>query len=419
MPQVLTSESERLALHGGAPALQVQPAPRERWGDLELRQLASAIEQPSLFYWNGPQTKLLVERFREHYPLEHVMPCSSGTAALHIAVAAAGVGPGDEVIVPPITDMGTVIGVLYQQGVPVFADLDPRTYHLDPQSVREKITPKTKAIIAVQLTGNPCDMDALKALADEHDLVLIEDCAQAWGAMYRGTPVGTIGHIGCWSLNDFKHIGCGDGGIVASSDERFGPLLQKFGDKAYDRSGGARMPDVLAPNYRISELQSAVAAAQMTRMEDFTAKRAEVGRVLNECLADVPGVLPPRVNAADHWTCWFYMLRVEEEVLGCDSKTFAEALAAEGVPCGAGYLTAPLYQYPLFANENFFAGRWPVKELGLTQMDYNDVCCPETEAILASCVTIATHEGHSVDWAKAAGDAVRKVANYFASENSS
>jgi dTDP-4-amino-4,6-dideoxygalactose transaminase len=416
MPQVLTSESERLALHGGAPAVQDASPARERWGDLELQQLAEAIEQPSLFYWNGPQTKLLVERFREHYPLEHVMPCSSGTAALHIAVAAAGVGPGDEVIVPPITDMGTVIGVLYQQGVPVFADLDPRTYNLDPQSVKEKITPKTKAIIAVHLTGNPCALRELKALADEHDLVLIEDCAQAWGARYRGTPIGTIGHIGCWSLNDFKHIGCGDGGIVASSDERFGPLLQKFGDKAYDRNGGARMPDVLAPNYRISELQSAVAAAQMTRMDEFTAKRAEAGRILNECLADVPGVLPPRVDAADRWTCWFYMLRVEEAVLGCDSNKFVEALSAEGVPCGAGYLAAPLYRYPIFLNENFFAGRWPVKELGLTQMDYNSVCCPETEAILTSCVTIATHEGRDADWARAVGAAVRKVANYFASE---
>src|SRR5690606_4342062 len=123
----------------------------------------------------GAQTKLLKERFQEHYPLDYLMPCSSGTAALHIAVQAAGVGLGDEVITSPITDMGSVIGILYQQGVPVFADLEPHTYNLDVEDVRRKITPRTKAIIAVHLTGNPCDLDALKALCDEHDLVLIED----------------------------------------------------------------------------------------------------------------------------------------------------------------------------------------------------------------------------------------------------
>src|SRR5262249_22757657 len=152
-------------------------------------------------------------------PLQHVMPCSSGTAALHIAVAAAGIGPGDEVITSPITDIGTVIGVLYQQAVPVFADLERDTYNLDPADVKRKITPKTKAIIAVHLTGNPCAMDALKALALEHGLILIDDCAQAWGARYRGQPIGTQGHIACFSLQNAKQITCGDGGIVASSDE--------------------------------------------------------------------------------------------------------------------------------------------------------------------------------------------------------
>jgi dTDP-4-amino-4,6-dideoxygalactose transaminase len=416
MSQVLTEENVKLAIHGGTPAVQVEVPARQRWGAQELQQLAEAIEQPSLFYWNGPQTKLLTERFRQHYPLEYVMACSSGTAALHIAVAAAGVGPGDEVITSPITDMGTVIGILYQQGVPVFADLDPRSYNLDPQSVREKITPRTKAIIAVHLAGNPCALQELKAIADEHDLVLIEDCAQAWGARYQGVPIGTIGHIGCWSLNDFKHIGCGDGGIVASNDERFGPLLQKFGDKSYDRCGKHRAPETLAPNYRISELQSAVAAVQMTRMEEFTGRRVEVGRILNEYLTDLPGVLPPRVEEGDRFTSWFYMFRIDEAVLGCTRTEFTEALCAEGVSAGAGYIGTPVYRYPLFRDENFFAGRWPVKDLGLTQMDYKTVCCPVAEEILETCLTIGMSEAHSITWAQAVGVAVRKVATYFSNK---
>jgi dTDP-4-amino-4,6-dideoxygalactose transaminase len=406
----------KLALEGGPKAMPERAYPRERWGDEELAQLALAVQQGTLFYWNGPQTALLTERFQQHYNLRHVMPCSSGTAAVHIAVAAAGIGPGDEVITSPITDMGTVIGILYQGGVPVFADLGASTYNLDVESVRACITPKTRAIIAVHLTGNPCDLDALKQLADGHNLVLIEDCAQAWGAESRGRPVGTVGHIACYSLNDFKHIGCGDGGIVASNDDRFGPLLQQFGDKAYDRSGGPRRPATLAPNYRISELQSAFAAVQLNRMPQFTQARSDLGKALNAALRDVPGIIIPRVDAADRWTCWFYMFRVDSEVLGCTAAELSAALVAEGLPAYAGYIGEPVYSYPLFQEQNFFNGRWPIKELGLTDVDYTTICCPEAEAILQSCLCIGTHEGYDAEWAANAAAAVSKVAQHFAQQ---
>ena len=204
-----------LALHGGEKAVR-QPAPSLpiRWGEVERERLDAMLGQNSLFFWKGPQTSLLVERFRKVCPMKYVQTCSSGTAALHIAVAAAGIGPGDEVITSPITDMGTVIGVLYQQAVPVFADLGADNYNLDVADVQRRITPKTKAIIAVHLLGNPCDLDALKALADRHGLVLIEDCAQAWGARYRDRPIGTVGQFACFSLQNSKHVTCGDGGVV-------------------------------------------------------------------------------------------------------------------------------------------------------------------------------------------------------------
>src|SRR5262245_40613129 len=210
--------SGKLALEGGAKA--VPPAAKQppRWGDPERDRLEAMLGQDTPFYWQGPQTKLLTDRFREVCPLKHVMTCSSGTAALHIAVAAAGLGPGDEVITSPITDIGTVIGTLFQQAVPVFADLGSSTYNLDPADVERRLTPKTKAIIAVHLAGNPCDMAALKAIADKHKLVLIEDCAQAWGARIGEQPIGTLGHFACFSLQQAKHVTCGDGGIVASSD---------------------------------------------------------------------------------------------------------------------------------------------------------------------------------------------------------
>lgn len=404
---------EKLAINGGNPALEKKlPAP-VRWDDLERQQLAEMIFQPSLFYWKGSQTELLVKRFREHYPLEFVMPCSSGTAAIHIALLAAGIGPGAEVITSPITDMGTVTGILYQQAVPVFADLEPSRYNLDPVDVARKITPQTKAILAVHLAGNPCAMAKLKNLADQHELVLIEDCAQAWGARYRGQPIGTLGHIGCFSLNDFKHIGCGDGGIVATNDPRMGARLQRCGDKGYDRVKGTRAPEFLAPNYRISEPQSAVAAVQMEKMAGITAARHRLGDLLTSLIGDLPGIRPHQVDPEDYCSYWFYMLRAIPSELSCDREEFVRALVAEGVPASAGYIPTPLYQYPLFQNENFFAGRWPIKEMGLTERDYKDVTCPESEAILETAVKIVINQAMDDDYVRAMARGIRKVASHF------
>jgi perosamine synthetase len=413
MSSNLSNEAtEKLALDGGDPA--VPPMPKlVRWDDAERRQLAAMIAQPSLFYWNGPQTKLLLERFTKHYPLKFAMPCSSGTAAIHIALLAAGIGPGDEVITSPITDMGTVIGILYQQGVPVFADLQPHTYNLDPADVARRITPKTKAILAVHLAGNPCAMAELKALAEKHRLILIEDCAQAWGTEYRGKPVGTIGHIGCYSLNDFKHIGCGDGGMVATDDEPLGARLQRCGDKGYDRVTGLRAPEFLAPNYRISEPQSAVAAVQMERLKEITSTRNRLGDLLTREISGLPGIRPHQVDAENVCSYWFYMMRIEPSEISCGRDEFVRALTAEGVPASAGYIPTPLYQYPIFRDENFFAGRWPIKEMGLTCMDYKEVSCPESEAILRTAVKFVIHQAMDPGYILAVAKAIRKVATHF------
>src|SRR5688572_27353579 len=163
-----SASAPKLALHGGERAVKQSARLPIRWGEPERERLNSMLAQDSLFYWKGPQTALLLDRFKKVCPAKYVMPCSSGTAALHIAVAAAGIQPGDEVITSPITDIGTVVGVIFQQGVPVFADLGATTYNLDPADVERRITPKTKAIIAVHLCGNPCDLHALKEIANKH-----------------------------------------------------------------------------------------------------------------------------------------------------------------------------------------------------------------------------------------------------------
>ena len=402
-----------LALHGGEKAVKTAPSRPIRWGAPEKERLDAMLEQPSLFWWKGPQNSLLVERFRQVCPVKYAQTCSSGTAALHIAVAAAGIGPGDEVITLPITDPGTVIGVLFQQAVPVFADQQPNNYNLDLADVERKITPKTKAIIGVHLLGNPCDLDALKALADRQKLVLIEDCAQAWGARYRGRPIGTVGHIACFSLQDSKHVTCGDGGVVGSSDERFGPRLQRFADKGFNRAGREDF-GAFATNYRMSEPQAAVAAAQMTRLEGIAARRARLGNLLTEKISGIPGIQPHQVHREDRCVYWHHEFRVQPDAFRCDRAGLVKALIAEGVSASAGLMQGPLYSKAVFQNHGFFAGRWPIRELGLTTMDYTKQSCPEAEAIHQTGIRLSLHEGMTEEYILDAAAAIKKVARHYA-----
>jgi perosamine synthetase len=414
------SAGVKLARDGGPKSVRTPRGKWLRWDVREGQQINKAIDQSSLFYWQGggpnQQTALFIERFREYCPARHVVTCSSGTAALHIAIAAAGIGPGDEVITTPVTDIGTVSGILFQQAVPVFADLGAATYNLDPTAVERAITPKTKAIIAVHLAGTPCDLDSLKAIADRHRLVLIEDCAQAWGARYRGKPVGSFGHVACYSLMNSKHICAGDGGVVASSDPGIGRALLKFSDKGNDRTDPKYTwdkTDVLATNYRMSELQAAFAAVQLQRLEAIAAKRAELGRILIDAISGLPAISPPRLEADCRGTFWFFYFRLRAERLRCSRAEFVDALRAEGAQASAGYIPVPIYQLPYFQQHGFFAGRWPIKQLGLTTMDYTKVHCAEAEAILATGVQCPLNESMSETFIRETGEAIRKVALHY------
>lgn len=404
----------KLALNGGEKAVLVPMPKPNRWGEPEVAQLAEAVKQPSLYYWNNQQTKLLAERFQKFHPLKFVQPCSSGSAACHIATAAAGIAPGDEVITAGITDIGTVIGIIFQNAVPVFAELDPLTYNLDPEDVERRITPRTKAIMAVHLSGNPCRLAELKEIADKHKLILIEDCAQGWGARYRGQPLGTIGQIACFSLQDSKHIACGDGGVVATSDPKLGPLLTKFGDKATNRANFADSSNVIACNYRMSELQAAFAAAQLLRLEDIAAKRSRLGEFLTAQLADVPAITPPKVDAQDRCVQWAYMCRLVPAKVRCTRTEFVKALAAEGVTFSDGYIKTAIYGLPMFQDHSFFAGRWPIKEQGLTRMDYRQLKLPVTEDILKTCMRFPLNEAMDENYLRLVAKAVRKVAAHYA-----
>jgi perosamine synthetase len=410
------SSPSTLAIHGGPKAVTTPRPVHHRWGAPELARLTEMVDQPSLFYWKGAQTEAMLAEFRRTYPLSWCMPCSSGSAALHIAVAALELPAGSEIITSPVTDMGSVIGILYQQCVPVFADIDPRTYNLDPAAIRRAITSKTKAIMAVHLAGNPSDMDAIMTIAREHNLFVIEDCAQSWGAAYRGKPVGLLGHLACYSFNEYKHVSCGDGGIVGTNDDRFGPTLTKWGDKHYDRVAGGRNPEALAPNYRISEPQAAVAAAQLAKLPGIIAQHIRLGSRLLGQLRDLAlaGVALPAVDPRDTHSFWFCLLRLDPARFRCTRDEFVAALKAEGVTAQAGYIPKPVYGYPVFQNHNFFGGSWPLREAGLTTMDYRAVNCPAAEALISTGVSLPISPAMTDLIIDQSAAALAKVARFYA-----
>jgi dTDP-4-amino-4,6-dideoxygalactose transaminase len=407
----IANEPDRPAIEGGEPTKKTPYGSEPRYGAEELKELAEALEQGTLFYSQGKKVYALEEKFAAMYGAKYGVTCSSGTTAIHTALTALGISPGDEVIVPPITDMGTLSPILYQNAVPVFADLTPRGYVLDTESVRAAITPRTKAIIAVQLWGNTCDMSALRALCDEHGIFLIEDCAQAFHATYDGKLIGTTGHVGCFSFNEFKHISCGDGGIVITNDAELATRLRLSTDKCYNRQPDAlvRQPIFLANNYRMTELQGAVALAQLPKLESIVERRRRWCEALSADLSNVEGITLPTPTAGCNPSWWFYMMRVQPEILGADADGFCKALQAEGIRATAHYIGKPIYSYPIFTEHSAYSRGSHAFE----SIDYSGVHCPVAEAILETGVTLPVNQAYTDTDREEIVRGIRRVAAWF------
>lgn len=405
----------KLALHGG-PRTKVTPfGTGKRFGKEELAELREALEQNTLFYWYGKKVKQLCAEFAALYNLPHCVATSSGTAAIHVALASLGVGVGDEVITSPITDWGTVIGILYQGSVPIFADVDPHTYNLDPGAVEARITPKTRIILVVHLAGNPCDMDGIMALARKYGLRVVEDCAQSYLCRYKGQLAGTFGDFGCFSLNDFKQISAGEGGLVAMRDPELANQAALYADKYYHRAGSGRDPDWLAPNYRMTELQGAVGLAQLKKLPWICERRHALGERLTGGISDLPGIYPHRITEGGWSSYWFYMLRIDEQELGATRAEFVEALRAEGIPCTEGYITRPVYCYDVLAKRQILRNSGfpldPVFHEGTPS--YGPGLCPVAEEVLSTACRLPINEFYTDQDIEDMIEAIRKVALYF------
>src|SRR5437867_3337076 len=303
--------SEPLALHGGPKAKRTPFPHRKRHGELEKKYLSEVIDSDVLFYFAGTKVFEFQKKFAALYGKKHCVACSSGTAAAHVAIGALQLLAGSEVIVPAITDMGTLTGLVYQGLVPVFADVEAHTLNIDPASVRQRVTTRTRAIMAVHHSGLSADMDALLSIAREAGIPVLADCEKAYYCEHKGRMAGTMGSIAAFSLNHFKHISCGSGGMVLTDDDHLRYIASLFDDKCFQREEKIRNPFFLAPNYQMTELQGAVALAQLERVEDITSRRNQLGTKLNELLREIPGISPQHVPSECVHSYFLYLFKLD------------------------------------------------------------------------------------------------------------
>jgi perosamine synthetase len=392
-----TAGATELALLGGAPVRATPlPTPPRATGRDALENVRSVLESGHLNRTAAVWVKRLEEEFAAFYGTAHCTASTSGTSAIHVAVGALNPEPGDEIITAPITDMGTVIPILAQNAIPVFADVERDTFNLDPADVERRITPRTRAIIPVHLGGNPCDMAALTDIARRHGLRLIEDCSQAYCATSGGRRVGTIGDIGCFSMQQSKHFTVGDGGLTITDDADLGRKIALFADKGWPRysAEGARNYLSFGFNYHMTELQGAVAVSELPLVAEVCARRTRNGERLTELLKGLPGIHPQRVRDGDHSTYWFFALRAVAAETGVPAARFAEAVRAEGVACGYQYIGKPIFLYEALRRKRIYGtSEYPFSlQDAAGAVRYEEGECPTCEAVLDEMLTVPLHE---------------------------
>lgn len=324
------------------------------FGKEELEILKRVIESGTLNCTKGTFVKEFERRFAHQYGVEFCRTTSSGTAAIHTAIAGINPEPGDEIITTPITDMGALTPIIYQTAVPIFADVDPLTYNVTAETISPKISKRTRAIVVTHLFGNPCDMDPIMDLARGHHLPVIEDACQTYLSEYKGKLIGTIGDIGCFSLQQGKHMTTGEGGIVISKNEDYSRRMWLFVDKAWGY--GDPKPDhyFLAPNYRMTELQGAVALAQLDKVNGVVESRIKTAEMLTGLIKDVPGVSSPQITPNSKHVYWKYPLRIDAEIIKGGVDQFAAKLKEKGIFSAPRYIQKPAFQCQIFQERNTF-----------------------------------------------------------------
>jgi len=394
---------EQLAIFGGTPVRTSKIYYGRQCIDQDdVNAVVETLTSPLITC--GPKVDALEHKLCEITGAKYAVVVSNGTAALHLAAMAAGIGQGDEVIVSSITFAASANCVLYCGGTPVFADINPGTYNIDPASVRKLITPRTKAVVAVDFTGQAVELDELRAICKEHNLILIEDAAHSIGTLYNGQPVGGIADMTTFSFHPVKTVTGGEGGAIMTNDEALYRKLHLYRTHGITRD----MEEMLNPtddpwfneqvclgyNYRMTDFQAALLLSQLNKLPRFSARRKEIVKMYDEAFAKMPEIIVQEEIPESDTTRHLYIIRLSLEMLTCDRRQFFDALYAENTCPQVHYL--PVYWHGYY------------QKLG-----YQKGICPEAEAFYNSVMSIPLYPSLTDEEVQDVIHAVKKVVAYY------
>jgi dTDP-4-amino-4,6-dideoxygalactose transaminase len=349
-----------------------------------------------LFAPKGKFVQTLEKKFASRYGVAHAVACTSGSAAMHAAVAAVNPNPGDEIITTPITDMGALTAILFQGAVPVFCDVDPDSYNVTAETIEPRITSRTRAVVVTHLFGVPCEMGPIMELCNSHGIPVIEDCAQSFDARYNGKQVGTFGAIAAWSFQQGKHMTTGEGGMITTNDAKLGRRAYLFVNKAWGY--GDKNPDhyFLAPNYRINEITGGVALAQFDKLDSVVARRKSSAARFTQLIADIPGITPQKKPAGSDCVYWKYCVNVDESETGVSLNEIAARMRAAGIFAAPRYVGKPAFECQIFRDKVTFGdSSWPYTDpsrASLPPVDHDRKNFPGSIKALSQILVIPWNE---------------------------
>ncbi len=384
----------RLALHGGKPVLKKPHPPVYTVGKREIAAVMKVLKTGPLSdfigvagkdFLGGSRVLAFEKAFTKKFKVKHAVSFNSATTALHGAIVALGIGPGDEVIVPPYTMSASAMCVIQNGAVPVFADIDPDTFCIDAESITKCITPRTKAIMVVNLFGQAADFGRILPIAKKHGLKIIEDNAQAPGAKWKGKYAGTVGDIGVFSFNFHKTMQSGEGGVLVTNHHGYAlraQLSRNHGESVVVGMAEYNAGPIFGSNYRMTEITAAIAEVQLSRLDDLNRKNQALVKYLAGKLAGIPGLTLPHIPAENTHVYFTFAMKIDEALFGITRDMFVKAMRAEGFPMSRGYVE-PLYLLPVFQEQKAFNhSHFPFQGNHYAgSVNYAKGLCPVTERL--------------------------------------
>ncbi len=430
MSEILASAAEKPAVEGGAPAIS-GALPGWPWFDEEtIRAAMEPLRTGKVNYWTGEIGRRFEEAWAAWNGSRFAVTTTNGTSALHTALAALDIGPGDEVIVPSYTFIASSFCVVQAGAIPVFADVRRGDHTIDPVDVERKITPRTRAILPVHLYGNVCDMDGILDVARRRGLAVVEDCAQAHGATYKGRKVGTFGDLGCFSFCQSKTFTTGgEGGAVVTDSEELADACRSFRDHGYDVKTRLRLLELegIRPyihtrvgfNYRMTEIQSAIGLAQLRSLDTWNLpRRRRNGEILIEELRVVPQIMTLPVHDAERRNGFFvFPIVLDLDRLRVDKKRILEALVAEGVPAWREFWPQSYKEQAYQEHNGFGRARFPFRSKEYADPEavrYDRAFCPNAAWLEERTFIVLCHPRLEEEHMRLIAGAIRKVLGYYA-----